>query len=1380
MSEKLEIFRTLIERSSDAIYVVDPGTGRFLDVNEGGCRALGFTRDEHLALTVFDVAVGVDRAVFNATVERAKEAGHATVEALHRRKDGTTYPVEVTLTPVTHDHEYLVVVVRDITERKRIEQALRWNESQLRAVLESTADGILAVDNKGKVIKGNRRFAELWRIPQSLLDGEDDGALLDFVCGQLSDPNAFLKKVQSLYGSDAVDMDTLNFKDGRTFERYTFPTLMDGVITGRVWSFRDVTGQKRMEAALRQSREEFKDLFDNAPIGIHEVDAEGRLVRINNTELKMLGYAAEELLGQFVWKISADEETSRRAALAKLAGTPPPPEGFERRLRRKDGSTFPVWINDRLLRREDGAIIGIRAAIQDITDRRQSELRTADALNFNQMVLQASPAGILVFKASGPCVSANEAVAHITGGSREEVLKQNFRQLESWKGSGMLAAAEAALTGQAECKIETQCVTSFGRQGWFSCRFAPFNFEGEPHLLLIINDVTGRKQAELALSNNEAFLNTVFENIPHMIFVKDAKKLRFVKFNKAGQELLGYSLAELAGKNDHDLFPKELADSFTEKDRQVLSGKEVVDIPEETVQTRDKGERILHTKKIPVFDNAGRLAYLLGISEDITGQKRAEKQLRQLSSAVEHSPASIVITDRAGNIEYVNPKFTEVSGYSPEEVIGKNPRVLKSGEMPVEDYERMWWTITSGLEWRGEFHNRKKSGELFWESASISSISDGSGKITHFVAVKEDITEVKLAREKLKLRESFLSAITENQPGLLWLKDAEGRFLTVNKTFAAACGRSSPEQVHGLTDLDLWPKELAEKYRDDDRRVMSAGNASVVEEMIFIGSKHVWHETFKTPVRDDHGRVIGTTGYARDITERKLAEQQLTEAFNFNQTIISDAAVGITAFKASGRCVLANESAAQTLGGTVPRLLELDFRHIASWHASGMLKIAEEVLASKTPRPGEFHFVSTFGKEVWLVSHFSRFVQNGESHLLHVFSDVTEKKKLEAQFLRSQRMESIGTLAGGIAHDLNNVLAPLLFAVQALKEKVSDEAGQQMLDILEANVRRGANLVKQVLIFGRGVKGERITIQPRHLGREIEHIIRETFPKSLKFETHCAADLWTVTGDPTQIEQVLLNLCVNARDAMPGGGKLSLRMENVALDENYAASNLEAKPGRYVVISVMDSGAGMTLEVQDRIFEPFFTTKELGKGTGLGLSTTMVIVKSHGGFINCYSEPGKGSVFKVYLPASPDEAVETPVVANQSSLLRGNNELILVVDDEEPIRNLVKTMLGRFGYRVLLAANGAEAVKFYSSRRNEIAAVITDMAMPVMDGSATIAALQAINPKVRIIGSSGLDMNEGATGAATAGIRHFMPKPYTAETMLTMLHEVLGEDGGVN
>jgi PAS domain S-box-containing protein len=892
-----------------------------------------------------------------------------------------------------------------------------------------------------------------------------------------------------------------------------------------------VSAHPSAEEALRQSREEFKDLFDNAPVGFHEINAEGRLVRINNTELKMLGCSAEELLGQFVWKISAEEETSRRAALAKLAGTlAPPAEGFERMFRRKDGSTFPVWINDQILKGANGVITGIRATVLDMTERKQ----IAGELN---------------------------------------------RERELWRA--------------------------------------------------------------------------LLDNSPDKVYFKDAQS-RIVKCNQAMASQFGLkSPDELTGKTDFDFFDGARARPAFEDEQEIIR------------------------TGLPIIDKEER-------------------------------------------------------------------KVWNDGHVT--------WVSSTKLPWR-----------------------DGTGKIIGTMGISRDITERKQVAEQLRLRESFLSAITENQPGLLWLKDTEGRLLTVNKAYAAACGRSDPEQIYGLTDLDLWPKELAEKYRADDRRVMSAGDASVMEEMIFIGNKHVWHETFKTPVRDDQGRVIGTTGYARDITERKLAEQQLTEALNFNRKVISDASVGIIVFNAAGRCVLANESGARTLNATMPQILAQNFREIASWQTSGMLRFAEAALATKTPQQGEFHFVSTFGKEVWLVSHFSPFVQNGEPHLLLIFNDVTEKKKLEAQFLRSQRMESIGTLAGGIAHDLNNVLTPLLFAVQALKDKVSDEAGRQMLDILETNVRRGASLVKQVLIFGRGIKGERITVQPRHLGREIEHIVRETFPKSLKFESHCPADLWTITGDPTQIEQVLLNLCVNARDAMPGGGKLSLRMENTVLDENQAAANLEARPGRHVVISVTDTGAGMTREIQDRIFEPFFTTKEPGKGTGLGLSTTLAIVKSHGGFINCYSEPGRGSVFKVYLPASPDAAVETRTPAHLSSLPCGHNELVLVVDDEEPIRNLAQTMLERFGYRVLLAANGAEAVKLYTSRRNEIALVITDMSMPVMDGPATIAALQAINPNVKIIGSSGLDMNDGAAGAVNTGLKHFIPKPYTAETLLNTLHEVLRE-----
>ena len=314
-----------------------------------------------------------------------------------------------------------------------------------------------------------------------------------------------------------------------------------------------------------------------------------------------------------------------------------------------------------------------------------------------------------------------------------------------------------------------------------------------------------------------------------------------------------------------------------------------------------------------------------------------------------------------------------------------------------------------------------------------------------------------------------------------------------------------------------------------------------------------------------------------------------------------------------------------------------------------------------------------------------------------------------------------------------------------------------------------------MLAFGRGIKGDRVLLQVRNIAREIEKIARETFPKSVQFQMEAAADLWTVSCDPTQIHQVLLNLCVNARDAMPNGGQLSLCLNNVTLDEGYAGINLDARPGPYVVISVEDTGTGIPREIQERIFEPFFTTKELDKGTGLGLSTSLAIVKSHGGFIHCYSEPGKGSDFKVYLPANATSAAAADEPAEPSPLPRGHDELVLVVDDEAPIRELAQYILEHFGYRVLQAINGVEAVQLYNSRRDEIAVVITDMAMPVMDGPATITVLQAANPKIKIIGSSGLDMKGAEAVAFRLGCGHFVPKPFTAESLLQALHAVLQE-----
>ncbi len=397
--------------------------------------------------------------------------------------------------------------------------------------------------------------------------------------------------------------------------------------------------------------------------------------------------------------------------------------------------------------------------------------------------------------------------------------------------------------------------------------------------------------------------------------------------------------------------------------------------------------------------------------------------------------------------------------------------------------------------------------------------------------------------------------------------------------------------------------------------------------------------------------------------------------------------------------------------------------------------------------------------------------------ILSINTDITERQKLQQQILRAQRLESIGTLAGGIAHDLNNILTPLMISVNLLKEKAADAETRTLVTALETNVQRGADMVKQVLAFGRGTKGERIAVNPARIVREVEQIVRETFPKSVQFEADVEPDIWTITGDATQLHQVLLNLCLNARDAMPNGGKLSVHLENAVLDETYVHMHLEAKTGPHVVIKVTDTGAGIPPEVQEKIFEPFFTTKEGDKGSGLGLSNVRSIVKSHGGFVNFYSEVGKGSTFKVYMPASTTKAAAEVVAVEQTKLPRGKNELVLVVDDEEAIRHTAKKVLERFNYRVLLAENGAQAVSIYAENKNEIAVVITDMAMPVMDGLATIIALKSINPAVKIIGSSGLVANSNATQAIGLGIQKFMPKPYTSESLLRTLDEVLHKNG---
>ncbi|AKG20774.1 hybrid sensor histidine kinase/response regulator [Calothrix sp. 336/3] len=387
----------------------------------------------------------------------------------------------------------------------------------------------------------------------------------------------------------------------------------------------------------------------------------------------------------------------------------------------------------------------------------------------------------------------------------------------------------------------------------------------------------------------------------------------------------------------------------------------------------------------------------------------------------------------------------------------------------------------------------------------------------------------------------------------------------------------------------------------------------------------------------------------------------------------------------------------------------------------------------------------------------------------YIVEDITPQKQLEKQFLRAQRMESIGTLASGIAHDLNNVLSPILMSVQLLKAKCENEGDRQILAIAENNAKRGANLVKQVLSFARGIEGEHTYISVKNLIAEMQQIITQTFPKSITLNAEIPVETAQVCGDSTQLHQVLMNLCLNARDAMPNGGILDLSADNIFIDENYAKMHLDAQAGNYVIITVADNGIGIKNELLDRIFEPFFTTKEFGKGTGLGLSTVMGIIKGHGGFITVKSTLGKGTTFQIFLPTEFRKSIP---ISEELDTYDGYGKFILVIDDEPAIREITAKSLENYNYQVLTACDGIEAVALYAQYKDKINLAIVDMMMPNMDGTSTITTLHRMNPQLPIVAVSGT--SQKLSLEANSAYTVFLPKPYTTHELVKILSRLVG------
>jgi PAS domain S-box-containing protein len=634
-----------------------------------------------------------------------------------------------------------------------------------------------------------------------------------------------------------------------------------------------------------------------------------------------------------------------------------------------------------------------------------------------------------------------------------------------------------------------------------------------------------------------------------------------------------------------------------------------------------------------------------------------------------------------------------------------------------------------------------------------------------------DLTKSKGSEEALRQSEANYRAIFDAADDAIFVHDIEtGEILDVNRRMCQMYGHT-PEEVRRLTVEDLSAGEPP--YTDE------------VAQQLMKKAAEGEPQLFEWRARDKSGRIfwvevnlqralIGRKdcllAVARDITRRKRAEEKLRE----QATLLDHARDAILVRDLQDHVVFWNRSAERLFGWAAEEAVGKNVRDFLYQKDSTQFDQARRTLIETGEWNGELLLVSKDGNDISVDSRWTlvRSEDNEPKAVLVIDTDITEKKKMEKQFLRAQRMESIGTLAGGIAHDLNNVLSPILMSLEVLKLKYIDQESQVWLKLLQASAERGASMVKQILSFARGSEGKRVILQPQHLLRDVVKILKETFPRSIDVRFDLPSNLWTITADPTQLHQVLMNLCVNARDALPDGGSITIRAENNTIDENYAQMDIEAQAGDFVKVAVSDTGTGMDENVIGRIFEPFFTTKEVGKGTGLGLSTALAIVKSHGGFMNVYSEVGKGTTFTVYLPAS-SVTEEKRLPQRMADFPTGHGELVLVVDDEDSIRKITKSTLETFGYRVLLAGDGTEALAVYQANRGDVKVVLTDMMMPLMDGQTTIRALRRLTPNVKIISASGLADDAKVVEAARDGVETFLRKPYTAEQLLRAVAKVL-------
>jgi two-component system, cell cycle sensor histidine kinase and response regulator CckA len=889
-----------------------------------------------------------------------------------------------------------------------------------------------------------------------------------------------------------------------------------------------------------------------------------------------------------------------------------------------------------------------------------------------------------------------------------------------------------------------------------------------------------RNVAKQTLREREELFRGAFEHTNVAMVLTDLNN-RFLRANTAFAAMFGYSEAEILKLSMADItHPDDVAESYARRDGLIAGTKQFFYM--EKRYLHKEGHVLWGLTNVALIRNSrGNPQMYVGQVQNITERKQAESEVRRtadlLRAVADGTTDAMFVKDREGKYLLFNEAAARFVGKPVAEVLGKDDTALFEPESASVVMARDHWVMTTGVV-ETEEETLTAAGVTRTYHATKAPYRDGQGNIIGTLGVSRDITDRKQAENAVRASEARFRAFMDNSPAISWTTDEDGRMPYASQTYIDAV--RLPADSMGKTLHEIFPAEFADLYLKSVREVIRTGRMlETIEPAIRSDGSMGQFLVYKFLLPGtEHPRLTG--GIAIDVTEQRRTEQALKSSEHRLQHVLTSSPAILFTLAISDNQVgginWISDNLTNILGYTPEDALSRDWwlRNIHPEDRELVVSQTHEELFGQGHTTHEYRFRHRDGQYRWTRGEI-RSMRNAAGEGVEAvgsWSDITERKHLESQFQQAQKMEAVGQLAGGVAHDFNN----LLTIISGYSEIIFDKLGpkdpmRELVRAIGEAGTRAASLTRQLLAFSRKTVLAPQVLDLNEVVRETEKLLRRLIGEDILLTSVLDPNISRVRVDPDQLGQVLMNLAVNARDAMPKGGKLTVETRPAVLDGEFTRLRPEVLSGQYVMLAVSDTGSGMTPEVKTRIFEPFFTTKGVGKGTGLGLAVVMGIVKQSGGHVEVYSEVGIGTIFKIYFPAV-DEPISDSHAGDAGSNGLGT-ETVLLVEDEEGVRGLAALALQTYGYKVLAASNAREAMREIAKHSGEIHLLVTDVVMPGMGGPDLAAILQSSFPRLKVLFSSGYTDDAVVRHGLLQEKVAFLQKPYTPASLAKKVRQVL-------